>query len=481
MPRETNRSLPDYLFEELDDSTSDSILEKNITLNEPDNELNTPHNLVIDVTYGDLNNVKDSNTSFLGFETDNLTTNGQTTDTSLMISSESAETSPEFEELFDTTDIDSLVIMTNQNGTETVVGITETLPIEEIINSSTDITTSTQVEIFDPSDLILDSKRPMIEFSTITPEFDPITEMDYDQSREATTPKAYEKITLSTPYKLVMESSQKTIDDVYDINTENAFTDLEDTTDMFGPNFGHRSYKTETYQILTNTHKADQKSKGLDYTTLFLPTTYTSTEKNSAMTTESPQNKLLDQSFTKSNIENNASAINTEFDLENISTVTNKVGENNTSSNNTYFLELETTNVTVCVNDICTESSKLKEELFDSRTESTTPFIIETKVLPNQDPPKTTKRIKYPKEYPAEYETIQNGPSVTIKKTMYTSIPDIFYTTTTMITLPTLSLIYKADKAIDKYIDDMQKTTTNKPKINNNLSPLRNLSSVQFT
>lgn len=301
--------------------------------------------------------------------------------------------------------------------------------------------------------------------------------MDYEESREATTPRTYEKATLGTPYKLIIESSQKTNED--DINTENAFTDLEDTTDMFGPNFGHRSYKTESYQILTNTHKANQQTKGLDYATTFLPTTYKSSEKNSAITTEFPQNKLIDQLSIKSNIENNISTINKEFDSDNTSAMTNKADENNTS-NDTYFLELDSTNITVCVNGICTESSKLKEELFDSQTESTTPFIIETKVLPNQESPPTTKRIKYPKEYPAEFETIQNGPSVTITKRTYTSIPDIVYTTTTMITLPTLNLIYKANKDIDKYVDDMQKTTTNKPKINNNLSPLRNLSTIQF-
>ncbi|VVC27724.1 Hypothetical protein CINCED_3A011291 [Cinara cedri] len=477
VPRETNRSLPDDLLEGLDDSTSDSISEKNITQNEPDNELNTPHNLVTDLKHENLNTVEDSITSFLGFDTEN-STNEQTTDTSLMINTESSETSPEFEELFDTTDIDSSVIITNQNGTEIITAITETPFIKEIINSSTEMTTSTQVEIFDPSDLILDSKRPMFEeFSTITPEIDPITEIDYDESREATTPRPNDKTTVGTPHKLVMESSQGTIDD--DISTENAFTDLEDTTDMFGPNFGHRSYKTETYQILTNMHKSSQQTKGLDYVTSLLPTTDKNFEKKNLITTKPPQNKLLDQSSTKSNIENKISTVNTEFDSDNISVVTNK-GNGNNTTNDTYFLELETTNVTVCVNDICTESSKLNEELFDPQTESTTPFIIETKVLSNQEPPPATKRIKYPKEYPAEFETIQNGPSVTITKRTYTSIPDIVYTTTTMITLPTLDLIYKANKDIDKYVNEMQMTTTNKPKTNSNLSPLRNLSSIQF-
>lgn len=453
-------SLPSN-FDEMGTTTSNSILETNITY-EPDN-------LVTETTVDDFNYTTENlNTSFLGFEIDNLTTIYETTDSSLIINNETSEVSPQFEQLFDTLidDIDNSVLITHDNGTETIIGITEVPDIEENINSSTETTTSTQVEIFDPSDLMLDTKTPMIEFSTIISELDGTTEMDYDGSREATTPRATDKSTIGTPHKLVVDSSQTSFED--EINTEITFTDLDDTTDMFGPNFGHRSYKTQAHKISINSDTTDTKIKENNFVTIFLPTILKKSDNIRETTTEYHQNELSDQPLTNLNIknDNNNTSVNTSVEATQI-------------YNDTNFLELETTNIT-CVNNSCSDYTEFSDELLDSQTESTTttPFIIETKVLPNQAPP-LLKKMLYPKEYPDEFETIQNGPSLTITKRTYTSIPDIVYTTTTMITLPTLDLIYKADREIEKYFAEMQSTTI-KPK-SNYLSPLQNISSLNST
>lgn len=477
--RQMNTSSPNNGSEELDASTSSSILEKNITYNESTNEIdNILDNLVTDATLSDFNITEDTKISFLGFEIDNLTVNEDTTDSIPIINNETSEIIPEFEELFDTTtDIDNSILIIHQNGTETIVGIPDIPDFEEMINSSTETTTNTQVEIFNPNDLILDIKRSMIEFSTVTSELeDEKTEVDYEESREATTPEAVDKPTIATPHKLIMDSSPTTIED--EINTEIKFTDLEDTTDMFGPNFGHRSYKTQTHRILIKSDIPDSQIKELNYAaTTFLPTILTSLENIRETTTESSRNMLFDQSSTNTNItsvENNT-LLNKEYNSENISVETTEM------YNETDFLELEIKNIT-CVNNSCSNYSILNDELLDLQTETTssTPFIIETKLLPNQaSPPPINKKQLYPKEYPDEFETIENGPSLTITKRTYTSIPDIVYTTTTMITLPTLDLIYKADKEIEKYLFESQLTTI-KPK-NNNLSPLRNLSSLNST
>lgn len=443
-------------------STSNSILETNISY-EPDN-------LVTEIIVGNLNYItENSNTSFLDFETDNLTTFDKTTDSSIIINNETSEVIPQFEELFDTLidDIDNSVLITHQNGTETIIGITEVSDTEENINSSTETTTSTQVEIFDPSDLMLDTKRPMIKFSTITSELDKTTEMDYDGSREATTPRAPDKSTIGTPNKLVEDSSQISFED--EINTEITFTDLEDTTDMFGPNFGHRSYKTQTHKISINSDTTDTKIKENNSMKIFLPTILKKSENIRETTTEYPQNELFDQPLANLNIknDNNNTSVNISVEATQI-------------YNDTNVLELEIANITTCVNNSCSDYTEVSDEPLDSQIESTitTPFIIETKVLPNQASP-LLKKMLYPKEYPDEFETIQNGPSLTITKRTYTSIPDIVYTTTTMITLPTLDLIYKADKEIEKYFAEMQSTTI-KPK-NSYLSPLRNVSSLNST
>jgi len=180
-------------------------------------------------------------------------------------------------------------------------------------------------------------------------------------------------------------------------------------------------------------------------------------------------------SIARKNIENNTS-INMDYNPENISDVKNII---TIVYNNTNFLKLDIKNTTSCVNNSCNDL-KLNDEISNFQTDSTTttPFIIEKKVLPYQASPPSADKIKYPKEYPDEFETIQYGPSLTITKKTYTSIPDIVYTTTTMITLPTLELIYKADKDIDKYLADIQSTI---PKPSNNLSPLQNVSSSNFT
>lgn len=461
--RDINTSLP--YFEELDASTANSMLDKNITFDESDIEIN---NLV---TVGDIN--ESSKTSFLGFEIDNLTTYGETTDTSYITNNTTSEIIPQFEELFDTTtDIDNSVIITDQNGTETIIGLTEEPVTEEMINS-VPRTSSTQVEIFNPNDLMLDTGKPMIELSTMTSEIDITTEMDYEGSREATTPRAPDKSTVGTPHKLVMNTLQKTIED--EMNTENTFTDLEDTTDMFGPNFG---YKTQTHQTPFDSNSDSTHTKKNTYTTTFLPTILTTSKIIKEITTKHSQNELFNQSFTNSNIKNikNNTSENIEYDPENITINTNKSTE---MYNDTSILELETENTTSCVNSSCTNSSKLNDELFDFQSESTTPFIIETKLLPSQDSLRSViKKITYPKEYPDEFETIQNGPSLTITKRTYTSIPDIVYTTTTMVTLPTLELIYKADKEIEKYLSEIQSTTI---KPSNSLRPLQNISLLNPT
>ncbi|CAI6365751.1 unnamed protein product [Macrosiphum euphorbiae] len=458
-------SLPNNYFEELDASTSISLLEKNITFNKSDDINNL-------VTVGDL--FENSKTSFLGFEIDNFTTNVETTDTSFIANNTTSEIVPQFEELFDTTtNIDNSVIITDQNGTETIIGLTEEPAIEEISNSVPE-TSSTLVEIFNPNDLILDTEKPMIELSTITSEMDVTSEMDYEGSREATTPRAPDKSTIGTPHKLVMDTLQKKIED--EINTENTFTDLEDTTDMFGPNFG---YKTQTHQIPFDSNSDSTQIKRNTYTTN-LPTILTTLTNIKETTTESPQNELLNRPFSNSKIKKNKNNIseNIEYYLKNA-----YVNKNNATEmfNDTNFLELEQNNTASCVNNSCTNSSKLNDELFDPQSESTstTPFIIETKLLPIQDSIRSViKKITYPKEYPDEFETIQNGPSLTITKRTYTSIPDIVYTTTTMVTLPTLDLIYQADKEIEKYLSGIQSTTI---KPSNNLSPLRNVSFLNST
>lgn len=461
--RDIHTSLPNNYFEELDASTSNSILEKNITFNESDDINNL-------VTVGDL--FENSKTLFLGFEIDNFTS-VETTDTSFITNNTTSEIVPQFEELFDTTtNIDNSVIITDQNGTETIIGLTEKPATEEISNSMPE-TSSTQVEIFNPNDLILDTEKSMIELSTITSEIDVTTEMDYEGSREATTPRAPDKSTIGTPHKLVMDTLKKTIED--EINTENTFTDLEDTTDMFGPNFG---YKTQTHQISSDSNSDSTQIKKNTYTTI-LPNIITTLKSIKETTTESPQNELLNRPISNAKIKKikNKISENIEYNLENVSVNTNNATE---MYNDTNFLELEQNNTTLCVNNSCTNSSKLNDELFSPQSESTstTPFIIETKLLPIQDSLRSvTKKIKYPKEYPDEFETIQNGPSLTITKRTYTSIPDIVYTTTTMVTLPTLDLIYKADKEIEKYLAGIQSTT----KPSNNLSPLRNVSFLNST
>lgn len=465
-------SLPNNYFEKLDTSTSNSIVERNISFNEADNEIN---NLV---TVGDI--IESSNTSFLGFEIDNLTTYGETTDISFTTNNKNSEIIPQFEELFDTTtDIDNSVIITDENGTENILGLTEKPAIEEMINSvpeTSSTQSSTHVEIFNPNDLILDTEKSMTEFSTIASEIEVTTEMDYEESREATTPRAPDKSTISIPHKLVMNIFPKAIDD--EINTENTFTDLEDTTDMFGPNFGERSYKTQTHQIAIDSNKdSTQIKKNIYTTTTFLPAILTNMKNMNEISTEPPHNELFNRTFTNSNVKSikNNISVNIEYDLENITKATEMY-------NDTNFLELGTKNNTTCVNNSCTNSSKLNDELFDSQSESTattTPFIIETKLLPIQDSPQSViRKTTYPKEYPDEFETIQNGPSLTITKRTYTSIPDIVYTTTTMVTLPTLDLLFKADKEIEKYLSGVQSTTI---KPSNNLSPLRNVSFLNST
>lgn len=53
--------------------------------------------------------------------------------------------------------------------------------------------------------------------------------------------------------------------------------------------------------------------------------------------------------------------------------------------------------------------------------------------------------MPYPEEYPEEYQTIQNGPALIISRTTYTRIPNVTYTTITMVTLPTYRLVEKAE------------------------------------
>lgn len=435
-------------------STQSSILEKNIT----DNEIHTSHDLVTEITDGDFNIDEDSKTFFLSFETNNPIINEESTDSSLT-NNGTSEITLSIDKLFNTSGTDNLAVITHQNGTGNIIDGTDGLAGEEFIDLSTG-TNNTQVEIFNPNDLIIYTKRSMIELSTITPELDITTEIDYDGSREATTPRAPDKLTIGPPHKLVIDSTQAKLDD--EINTEITFTDLEDTTDMFGPNFGQRPLTSQSSLNLDTISPQIQVTK---YKTKFLPTILTTSKNINKTATESSQIKLFNQSSLNSSniksIENNT-LVNTEYNLENISVVTNKVTE---VYNDTIILDWEINNNTECVNNSCKDYTR-----FDSQTESTltTPFIIETKVLPNQV---IERKRLYPKEYPDEFETIQNGPSLTITKRTYTSIPDIVYTTTTMITLPTLDLIYKADKDIEKYLANQ--STTSKP--SNYLRPLQNL------
>lgn len=453
-----NISTSNDLF---DVSTLSPTLNENITLMENYNEINVPHNFRNNITVGDLNI-----TSFLGFEIDNSTINEETVDPNL-INYETSTIIPQFADLFDTTDIDNSVIITHQNETGPIISLIETSTMKEIIDSTIETTTNTQIEIFDPNYSILDSKESIIEFSTVTSELDATTEIDYEESKKLSTSRVPDKSTI--PHKLVI-SSQKTIED--ELNKEIAFTYLEDTTNISEPNFGHNFYNIQVHESLINLDTVDPKN---NYT-IHLPTLLTNNEDiNKTTSSEYLQNKLFDEPFsnyTINSIENNTS-LKIDNDSENISFVTNEVTEIN---NDTNSLDLKGMNITSCMN--CTNNLKLNDELLASQAESTTttPFIIETKVLPNQASPQLViKKMQYPKEYPEEFETIQYGPSLTITKKTYTSIPDIVYTTTTMVTLPTLDLIYKADKEIEKYLTEMQYTTI---KPSNNLSPLRNVSSI---
>lgn len=459
--RQRNMSLPFNFSEELYQSTSNSLLDKNITLNKSDHKIDIPYKSYDLITVGDINTTENSKTFFLGFETDNLKLNEQITDSSL--TNEPSEIIPQFEELFGTsTDTDNLLKITHDNGTVTILGKTEAPSTIDIFNSSTE-TTITQVDILNTSDIIFNTERSIIELSTIIPELEITTEMDHEESREATTPRLPDKSTIGTPYKLLMDSKPTSIED--EVNTEITFTDLEDTTDMFGPNFGYQS----DYP----------RAKEINYETTFLLNTLSNSKNSSDKAIESLNTEL----FTNSNIisiENNTSLI--KADDTDISVTSNPSTEMYNSSS---FQETEKIHFTECVNNSCTNNSEQNDKLMNSQTESTlnTPFIIETKILPNQDSSRIiNKKMPYPKEYPEEFETIQNGPSLTITKKTYTSIPDIVYTTTTMITLPTLDLIYKADKDIEKYLAEIQSTTI-KPSIkpNNNLSPLRNVSSFNYT
>lgn len=471
--RQRNMSLPHNFFEELYQSTPNSMIDKNITLNGSNSTTNTPDELE---TIGEINTTISSKTSFLGFETDNLTTNEEFTDISLT-TNEPLDIIPQFEDLFDiTTDSDNSLVFANNNDTITILDETEAPNDGNIINSSTE-TTITQVEIVNPNDIMLNTEQSMFELSTITPELEVTTEIDNEESREATTPRSPDKSTISTPHKLLMDSKQKNTED--EINTEITFTDLEDTTDMFGPNFGYRLYKTQTQQVSVNADTINSRFKVINYETTFSPETLSNLTNSSNITIESSHNKLFTNSDILS-IENNTS-VNMGYVAENSAITTNKPVDMYNSSN---FLERES-NFTECINNSCKNHSKQNDKLTDFQTEpsSTTPFIIETKILPNQESSRIiNKKMPYPKEYPEEFETIQNGPSLTITKKTYTSIPDIVYTTTTMITLPTLDLIYKADKEIENYLAGMQ-STTNKPSIkpNNSLSPLRNVSSINYT
>lgn len=459
--RQISTSLPpNNTFEELDAITSSSIIENYTIFNEQNKEITTPENLI---KANDFNVIENSKTSFLGYEIDNLTAIEENTESYLNTNNETLETT--FEDLFDyTTEIDNSVVITHTNGTETIINVTEAPTTEGNNNASIEMT-STQVEIFDPKDLRLDSEQGMIEFSTDISELDVTTETDYEDSREATTPRTPDKSTVGTPDKLVVNDSPKMIEDL--INTEPTFTDLEDTTDMFGPNFSYQSYKTQSSQISSNSDTIESQITELNNTTIFNPNSRIINKPQK--TSESPQIELSSIPYSDiKSIEN--TTINKELDIENNAVTINDVTE---MVNSTNFIELET-NITECGNNSCTGHSKLNDKLLE--TTSNTPFIIETKVLPNQDSPRLViKKMPYPKEYPEEFETIQNGPSLTITKRTYTSIPDIVYTTTTMVTLPTLELIYKADKEIEKYLANMQSTTI---KPSNNLSPLRNISTL---
>jgi hypothetical protein len=452
---------PNNTFEELDASTSSSIIENYTIFNEPNKEITTLENLI---KANDFNVTENSKISFLGYEIDNLTANEEITE-SYLKTNETLETM--FEDLFDyTTEIDNSVVITYINGTETIIDVTEAPTTEGNINASTEMT-STQVEIFDPKDLRLDLEQGMIEFSTNIPELDVTIEADYEDSREATTPRTPDKSTVGTPDKLVVNGSPKMMKGL--ISTETTFTDLEDTTDMFGPNFDYQSYKTQSHQISSNSDTIESQITELN-NKIFIPNSKIINKYQK--TTESPHIELLSQPYsdTKS-IEN--TTLNKELKVENIAVTISNVTE---TVNTTNFIELET-NSTECGNNSCTGHSKLNDKLLE--TTATTPFIIETKVLSNQDSPRLViKKMPYPKEYPEEFETIQNGPSLTITKRTYTSIPDIVYTTTTMITLPTLELIYKADKEIEKYLANMQSTNI---KPSNTLSPLRNISTLNST
>ncbi len=62
--------------------------------------------------------------------------------------------------------------------------------------------------------------------------------------------------------------------------------------------------------------------------------------------------------------------------------------------------------------------------------------------------------MPYPEEYPEEYQTIQNGPSLIITRTTYTRIPDVTYTTVTMVTLPTYQQVQKAEEGFAETLFD---------------------------
>ncbi|XP_050545720.1 uncharacterized protein MAL13P1.304-like isoform X3 [Daktulosphaira vitifoliae] len=376
-----------------------------------------------------------------------------------------------------TTEIDNSIIITHLNGTESVVDVDDIFTFSKVKPPTSTTYISTEVDIFNPKELKKTLTPSKIELFTDIPKLDEVSNTDDSISREMTTPSLLSRKSLSNnPLKLTLKKLQKKDDEN---NTETIFTDLENTTDMFETNYG---YQIDKMGIETFSDDFENKTQFENTTDNIISLfSQTSTETVSSSIIENNTNNMDILDYQKNDL-------STEIDND---IMTNESNLDIITNNNMLNLDiLQDYSVT---HDIKSKETDLNESGKSKKKKSndnninenltnrleTVPFIIKAKAVTDQTKFRyIDQSMPYPEEYPEEYETIQNGPSLTITKKTYTNIPDVIYTTTTMITLPTLDIIYKANKEVQNYFSSGNLTSISKPN-NNNLKPLRNISSAK--
>ena len=115
--------------------------------------------------------------------------------------------------------------------------------------------------------------------------------------------------------------------------------------------------------------------------------------------------------------------------------------DNDTSSND------ETNIVVTCASAADVVNNASCSNTNDTSTTSTDDKSTKSDVEGDPEARFYDPLMPYPEEYPEEYQTIQNGPALIISRTTYTRIPNVTYTTITMVTLPTYRLLEKAENA----------------------------------